>query len=95
MSATLSRSAHPWVASHRLLLALAAFAVALAATVLIIAMASAGSSPSSSFQAPAHLETGMQNQAPLDNLNRTRVDNLNRTRIDTQKSCLFRMLTAC
>jgi hypothetical protein len=63
MTATLSRPAHTWAATHRLLLALVAFAVALAATVAIVLM-TAGSSPAPSIQAPDQGQTHTQNQIP-------------------------------
>lgn len=74
MSATVSRSTHAWAATHRLLLALVTVAVAVAATVVIVLMTSAGSSPSSSVQAPDRVQThpqpplprGAQNQGQPD-----------------------------
>jgi hypothetical protein len=72
MSAIVTRSSHTWAASHRLLLAVLAFAIALAATVVIVLMTSS-SPPSSSVQAPGQgqthtdqVPTGAQNQGQPD-----------------------------
>jgi hypothetical protein len=66
MNATVVRSAHPWAATHRRLLALVAVAIAVAATVVIVLMTSAGPSPSSSVQAPAHGQIAPRIPGPAD-----------------------------
>lgn len=84
MSAIVSRTAHTWTASHRLLLALTAFAIALAATVLVVVMTSS----SSSVQAPDRGQIGTQNQG-------RQPDNLNRVQTDLEQRCMQGMLVAC
>jgi hypothetical protein len=64
MNATVSRSAHPWAATHRRLLALVAVAIAVAATVVIVLTTSAGSSPSSRVQPPDQGQTHTQSPLP-------------------------------
>ena len=66
MSAVVSRSAHTWASTHRMLLALVAVAVAVAATVVILLMTSAGSSPSSGVQAPGQEQTGPRIPGPAE-----------------------------
>ena len=87
MSAVISRSSHPWAASHRLLLALVAFAVALAASVAIAVATSAGSSPAGPLPLPTRVHPGAQNQGQPDDMNRTRTD--------IEKRCLQHVLVAC
>ena len=66
MNATVSRSTHPWAATHRTLLALVTLAIAVAATVVIVLMTSAGSSPSSGVQAPGQEQTGPRIPGPAE-----------------------------
>jgi hypothetical protein len=61
MSVIVSRPAHTWAASHRVLLALVAFAIALVATVVIVLMTSSGSR---SIQAPDQGQSDTQNPVP-------------------------------
>ena len=64
MSATACGSAHPWVATHRVLLAVVAVALAVTATVVIVLMTSAGSSPAPGVRAPDQGQTDPQNPVP-------------------------------
>jgi len=64
MNATVSGSARPWVATHRMLLALVTVAIAVAATVVIVLMTSAGTSSSSRVQAPDQGQTGPRIPGP-------------------------------
>jgi len=66
MNATVSRSAHPWAATHRRLLALVTLAIAVVATVVIVLMTSAGTSSSSRVQAPDQGQTGPRIPGPAE-----------------------------
>ena len=86
MSAITTRSSHTWAASHRLLLAVMAFAIALAASVVIVLMTSS-SPPSSSVQAPDQGQSHTQNQVPTGAQNQGPAD--------TATSCLQAMVRPC